>query len=95
MIGGGIQDSVTGFQTINAVANNSSAIALVDGIATHGDSLVRSNGMPTLVGGVYTVSMNGFAQVRQIKNVGTGSVPATAADFVLATIQNWSSLANG
>jgi cyclophilin family peptidyl-prolyl cis-trans isomerase len=95
MVGGGIQDSVQGFQTINANANNSSAIALVDGIATHGNSLVRNNGVPALVNGVYTVSMTGFAQVRQIKNLGTGSVPATAADFVLGTIQNWSSLANG
>ena len=95
MVGGGIQDTVQGFQTINAVASGSSSIALVDGIASHGDSLVRNNGVPTLVGGVYTVQMTGFVSVRSIKNVGTGSVPASAADFVLATIQNWSALANG
>ena len=50
MVGGGIQDAVQGFQTINAYAGSGS-IALVDGIASHGNSLVRNNGVPTLVGG--------------------------------------------
>jgi hypothetical protein len=96
MVGGGFQDSIQGFQTIVVAANSSTnSIALVDGIATHGTSLVRNNGVPTLVAGSYSVQMTGFASVRSIKNVGTGSVPATAADFVLATIQNWAALANG
>ncbi len=96
MVGGGFQDSIQGFQTIVVTASSSTnSIALVDGIATHGTSLVRNNGVPTLVAGSYTVQMTGFSSVRSIKNVGTGSVPATAADFVLATIQNWAALANG
>jgi hypothetical protein len=95
MVGGGIQYAVQGFQTISAVASGTSSIALVDDLATDGNALVRNSGVPTLVNADGdTVEMTGFAAVREVKNLGTGTVPATAADFVLAAIQNWASLAD-